>query len=322
MMQDDDKKKDELLDDSNENVDMVETDEVDAEEIEEKEIQEENKKEQKAQNNKAKKIKKKDFPMEIKEKKEFKDTALVKNFNIYKFIVKLIAFGILVAFGIMILIFKDNATGAIYLITGIIASFSALFRIYPLMKTLKTHRARLVSLIEIICDCVVGVYLVIAAFVLWGQVNSYDFQLYGDYNWFNDFNFKAYKYILIALLGSRSIIYYYQTYICKEDSTKVLFYLHTGINITAIVLGCIQFESKDVPLILAILAFISAAVIGGEAGGGYYRYKKTVTSKGDEKEKRKETGAEAPGKDEDKIISDIDPNIVPENDTNQDSVIM
>ena len=318
MLQDDDKKIEDVVKETEETDTAIE----DKEEV--SEIKEEPKEETKedVKKTKAKKIKKKDFPIEVKEKKEFKDSAIVKNFNIYKFIVKLIAFGILVAFGIMILIFKDNATGAIYLITGIIASFSALFRIYPLMKTLKTHRARLVSLIEIIADCVVGVYLVIAAFVLWGQVNSSDFKLYGNYNWFNDFNFKAYKYILIALLGSRSIIYYYQTYICKEDSTKVLFYLHTGINITAIVLGCIQFESKDVPIILAILAFISAAVIGGEAGGGYYRYKKTVTSKGDNKEKQKEEGIEAPGKDEDKIISDIDPNIVPENDTNQDSVVM
>lgn len=317
MLQDDDKKIEDVVNETEETDTAIE----DKEEV--SEIKEEPKEETKedVKKTKAKKIKKKDFPIEVKEKKEFKDSALVKNFNIYKFIVKLIAFGILVAFGIMILIFKDNATGAIYLITGIIASFSALFRIYPLMKTLKTHRARLVSLIEIIADCVVGVYLVIAAFVLWGQVNSENVTVNG-YNWFNKFNFKAYKYILIALLGSRSIIYYYQTYICKEDSTKVLFYLHTGINITAIVLGCIQFESKDVPIILAILAFISAAVIGGEAGGGYYRYKKTVTSKGDNKEKQKKEGIEAPGKDEDKIISDIDPNIVPENDTNQDSVVM
>ena len=317
MLQDDDKKIEDVVNETEETDTAIE----DKEEV--SEIKEEPKEETKedVKKTKAKKIKKKDFPIEVKEKKEFKDSAIVKNFNIYKFIVKLIAFGILVAFGIMILIFKDNATGAIYLITGIIASFSALFRIYPLMKTLKTHRARLVSLIEIIADCVVGVYLVIAAFVLWGQVNSENVTVNG-YNWFNKFNFKAYKYILIALLGSRSIIYYYQTYICKEDSTKVLFYLHTGINITAIVLGCIQFESKDVPIILAILAFISAAVIGGEAGGGYYRYKKTVTSKGDNKEKQKEEGIEAPGKDEDKIISDIDPNIVPENDTNQDSVVM
>ena len=269
---------------------------------------------------KDKKIKEKDFPIEVKEKKEKKENTIAKNFNLYKFIVKLVAFALLVVFGIMILIFKDNSTGAIYMVTGLVAAFSALFRIIPLMRTLKTHRARLVSLIEIIADCVVGVYLIIAAFVLWGQVNSEDVAIHG-YNRFNKFNFAAYKYILVALLGSRSVIFYYQTIICQEASTKVNFWLHTIINITAIVLACIQFEAKDVPVVLAILAFVSAAVIGGEAGGGYYRYRKTITKK-DKEEVKKEEGIEAPGVDEDKIISDIDPNIVPENDTNQDSVIM
>lgn len=272
---------------------------------------------------KNKKIKEKDFPIEVKEEKEEKkESKVAKNFNMYKFIIKLIAFAILVVFGIMILIFKDNSTGAIYMVTGLVAGFSAIFRLIPLMKTLKTHRGRLVSLIEIIADLVVGVYLVIAAFVLWGQVNSENFQTNG-YNWFNDFNFKAYKYILIALLGSRSIIYYYQVIICEEASTKINFYLHTAINIIAIVLACIPFEAKDVPVVLAVLAFISAAVVGGEAGGGYYNYRKTITKK--EKpadEKQKEEGIEAPGEDEDKIISDIDPNIVPEKDHDQDSVVM
>ena len=269
---------------------------------------------------KDKKIKQKDFPIEVKEKKEHKEKEIVKNFNLYKFIVKLVAFALLVVFGIMILIFKDNSTGAIYMVTGIVAAFSALFRIIPLMKTLKTHRARLVSLIEIIADCVIGVYLIIAAFILWGQVNSANFNT-GDYNWFNKFNFQAYKYILIALLASRSVIFYYQTIICDEASTKVNYYIHTIINITAIVLACIPFEAKDVPVVLAILAFISGAVIGGEAGGGYYRYRKTITKK-DKEEVKKEEGIEAPGEDEDKIISDIDPNIVPETDQDRDSVVM
>ena len=269
---------------------------------------------------KEKKIKQKDFPIEIKEEKEKKENTVVKNFNMYKFIVKLVAFALLVVFGIMILIFNDNSTGAIYMVTGLVAAFSALFRIIPLMKTLKTHRARMVSLIEIIADCVVGVYLVIAAFILWGQVNSEDVAVNG-YNWFNKFNFTAYKYILIALLASRSVIFYYQVIICQEASTKVNYYIHTIINITAIVLGCIPFEAKQVPFVLAILAFISAAVIGGEAGGGYYRSRKTITKK-EEKRDEKEEGIEAPGREEDKIISDIDPNIVPENDTNQDSVVM
>ena len=269
---------------------------------------------------KEKKIKQKDFPIEIKEEKEKKENKVAKNFNLYKFIVKVIAFAILVVFGIMILVFKGNAIGAIYMVTGLVAAFSALFRIIPLMRTLKTHRARMVSFIEIIADLVVGVYLVIAAFILWGQLDSNQFN-YNDLNWFNKFSFDTYKYVLVALLASRAVIYYYQVIMCEEASTKVNFWIHTIIIIISVVLACIDFKPDYVPVLLAVLAFISAAVIGGEAGGGYFRYRKTITKKEDKKYEKAE-GIEAPGKDEDKIISDIDPNIVPENDTNQDSVVM
>ncbi len=257
------------------------------------------------------------------EKKEQKKAHSPKAaFNMYKFIVKMIAFALLVTFGIMILIFQDNSTGAIYLVTGIVAAFSALVRVIPLIKTLKTKRAKLVSLIEILAHILVGGYLILAAFILWGEVNSKDFQT-GKYNWFNSFNFDAYKYILIALLASRAIIYYFCTIECKEDSDKVKFWLHTIINIVAIVIACIPFTSKEVPLVLAILSFVSALVIGGEAGGGYFRYRKSIAEPKEKKKKdKKAEGKEAPANDSDKEISDIDPNIIPVDDPgNRDSII-
>ncbi|MBR4496593.1 MAG: hypothetical protein IKP12_05630 [Acholeplasmatales bacterium] len=259
---------------------------------------------------------------ELKAKKEEKKAkSPVKVYSTYKFIFFMIVFAILVTFGIMILIFRDNATGAIYLVTALVAGIAALIRLIPLMKTTRSKRAKLVSLIEIIFHGVVAVYLVIAALVLWGQVNSEDFKTNG-YNWFNKFNFDAYKYILIALLATRSLVYYYVTIDCKEGTDKTKFYFHTIINVTAIVLGCIPFDSKQVPLVLAIISFISALVIGGEAGGGYFRYRKSI-AKPKEDKKKVEDQIEAPAKEEDKKIEDIDPNTIPvSDDTPSDQAVM
>ncbi len=259
---------------------------------------------------------------EKEEKKERRrEKSPVKVYSTYKFIFFMITFAILVTFGIMILIFQDNAIGAIYLVTAGVAGIAALIRLIPLLRTTKSKRAKLVSLIEIIFHGVVAVYLVIAAMILWGQVNASDFDG-KNYNWFNNFNFQAYKYILIALLATRSLVYYYVTIDCKEGTDKTKFYFHTIINVTAIVLGCIPFDSKQVPLVLAIISFISAAVIGGEAGGGYFRYRKSI-AKPKEDKKKAEDQIKAPAKEDDKEISDVDPNTIPvEDETPTDTAIM
>ena len=259
---------------------------------------------------------------EKKEKKERRrEKSPVKVYSTYKFIFFMITFAILVTFGIMILIFQDNAIGAIYLVTVGVAGIAALIRLIPLMRTTNSKRAKLVSLIEIIFHIVVAVYLIIAALVLWGEVNSDKFQA-GNYNFFNKFNFDAYKYILIALLATRSLVYYYVTIDCKEKTDRTKYIFHTALNILSIVLAAIPFDSKQVPIVLAIISFISAAVIGGEAGGGYFRYRKSI-AKPKEDKKAKTEQIEAPAKDEDKKIGDVDPNAIPDADeTPTDSAIM
>ena len=273
-------------------------------------------------------IKEEDFDIKTEEQKEQekeekkaarKEKSPVKVYSTYKFIFFMFAFAILVTFGIMILIFQDNATGAIYMVTALIAGIAALIRLFPLLRTTKSKRAKLVSLIEIIFHIVVAIYLVIAALVLWGQVNSADFQSLSAedqqkaYNFFNKFNFDAYKYILISLLATRSLVYYYVTIECVEKTDRTKFYFHTAINVAAIVLAAIPFDAKQVPIVLAIISFISAAVIGGEAGGGYYRYRKSI-AKPKEDKKKVEKEIEVPASDEDKEIEDIDPNTIPVTD--------
>ena len=246
-------------------------------------------------------------------KKEAKKAkSPVKVYSTYKFIFFMVAFAILVTFGIMILIFQDNAMGAIYMVTAAIAGVAALIRLIPLMRTTKSKRAKLASLIEIIFHIVVALYLVIAAFVLWGQVNSEDYVV-GEYNFFNKINIEGYKYILITLLATRSLVYYYVTIECNEGTDRTKFIFHTIINVTAIVLAAIPFDAKKIPLVLAIVSFLSAAVIGGEAGGGYFRYRKSI-AKPKEKKDKVSPEIEAPAKEDDKEISDIDPNTIPVND--------
>lgn len=260
-------------------------------------------------------------PEEENKEKKKKESKTAKAFNMYKFIFKLIGCAILITFGILIWVNSKDAIGAIYLVTGIVCAVAALIRIIPLLRTLKTHRARLISLIEIVFHFLIGVYLLAAAFAHWDAVK--DVANLEELKGFTKFNLKAYQYILVIIFFTRSFCYYWVTIRFNEETDKIRFWLHTVINALAVVLAAIELTPENIVWTLIILAFACALVIGGESGTGYYRYRKSIkAAREKQKEAEKAPEIEAPAKDENVEINEIDPNIIPVDDNNnQDSII-
>lgn len=250
----------------------------------------------------------------------------IKAFNMYKFIVKIIAFAILVTFAIVMIVNKENAVGAIYLISGIVCAFAAIIRVIPLLRTLKSKRAKLVSLIEILVHLVVGAYLIMAAFLHWNIMSENNLKDLDELTGITKFNLDAYRFIIVFVLFTRGMCYYYITIMCEERTDRMKFWLHAIIMLLSILLAAIPLTPEKIVWVLVFLAIGSALVIGGEAGTGYYRYRKAVSAskkKEQEKNKSDEKPLEAPANDETKIIDEIDPSIIPVNDNNnQDSNII
>ncbi len=250
----------------------------------------------------------------------------IKAFNMYKFIVKIIAFAILITFGIIMIVNKDEAIGAIYLISGIVCAFAAIIRCIPLLRTLKSKRAKLVSFLEILVHLVVGAYLILAAFLHWNIMNENNLKSVDELTGITKFNLDAYRFIIVFVLFTRGMCYYYITIMCEERTDRMKFWLHGIIMLISVLLAAIPLTPEKIVWVLVFLAFGSALVIGGEAGTGYYRYRKAISAskkKEKEKEKSDEKPLEAPANDETKIIDEIDPSIIPVNDNNnQDSNII
>ena len=257
------------------------------------------------------------------EKKKKKENKVAKTFNMYKFIFKIFACAILITFGILIWVNKDDAIGAIYLVTGIVCAFSALIRLIPLLRTLKTHRARLILFIEIAFHLLIGAYLIAAAFAHWGDLA--EGTKLEELKGFTKFNLQAYQYIVVIIFFTRSFCYYWVTIRFNEETDKIRFWLHTIMNALAVVLAAIPLSPEKIVYTLIILAFACALVVGGEAGTGYWRYRKSIKAarqKEKEKEDSKTQEIEAPAKDDSVEINEIDPNIIPVDDNNnQDSII-
>jgi len=258
---------------------------------------------------------------DAKAEKKANKRGVVKTFNMYKFIIKIVVFAILITFGVLMLVFQDQAIGSIYLLTGIVAAFASIIRVVPLLKTLKSAKARLISFVEILIHLALGAYLIFAAFYHWNIIDEYE--SLENITGFAKFNLQAYRFFVVALFYTRVVAYFWVTVLCKEETDRFKFWLHIIIMTLAILLAAIELTPQTIVYTLVVLAFGSAIVIGGEAGGGYFRYRKEISAKKEKKkEKKEEVGKEAPAQDDTVNINEIDPNIIPVNDVPQDSQIV
>ena len=262
-------------------------------------------------------------------------TRLGTNFRMYKFIIKILIFAILIVFAILLFAFKDELIGAVYMVSGIVILFAGIIRMIPLIKTTKSKRARLIVLIQCIIHVVLGAYLIFAAFYHWDRLNAYTGDakdpLYDKLNavsggWFAKFNIQAYAYILVVFFYTLAMGYFWVTIEYKEPSRTTLFWLNFISISLAVVIAFLApqewFDAEKLIIALAIIALLGALVIGGEATGGYIRYRKVIAGDIKKKEKKTEVGKEAPSRKDDTEISDIDPNIIPKDDPrDEDSVV-
>jgi hypothetical protein len=83
------------------------------------------------------------------------------------------------------------------------------------------------------------------------------------------------------------------------------------------------FPFEIVIVLRLVLILIASLYLVVESGGGYWKYRKSISNaKKKEEQYHKEDGINAPGKDEDKIINEIDPAIIPNEDPLIDSTIV
>ena len=248
----------------------------------------------------------------INEKNE--QLVKVKAFSISKFIIKLFAAAILITFAVLIYLNKEEAEFAVLLIAGCVCTIAALIRIIPLLRTLKTHQARLITFCEIILHVVIGGLLLFAAFLyLNDSTNPYGLFI------------NEYFYLVIAIiLYSRSISYLWVTVIYKEKTTKFNFWLHIIAITLAVAFAALrEITAYSIAIVLAVISLIAGLYLIVESTGGYWKYRKSISNaKKKEEVYHKEEGLEMPAKDEQKIIDEIDPTIVPNDDSKIDSPIV
>lgn len=258
------------------------------------------------------KIEKNNEPAVINEKNE--QIVKVKPFSITKFVIKLFAAAILIAFAILIFVNPEEAQFAVLLITGSVCAIAAVIRIIPLLKTLQTKQARLVSFAEIV------LHLTIGAFLVFSSIN-YRKKPDGNLGVFVNTNFHLF---VAAILYTRAIAYFWISVLYKERTTKFNFWLHIIVITLAVVFAALRnLSAYHIAIALALISIIASLYLIVESGGGYWKYRKSISSaKKKEEHYHKEEGIQTPAKDENKIINEIDPSIIPTDEPSIDSQIV
>ena len=271
-------------------------------------------------------VEKNDDVIDLKNDDDVKEKAgVVKSFNIYKFIIKVVAAAILITFGIIMLVKQDTAVFALLLICGIVIAFSALIRLFSLFKKDKCIEAKRILGVTCLIHLIIGAYVVVAAFTLnkdLAQVDNDITKLTG----FSKFNVEYFALFVAVALYVQAVSFFWQTVLYKVNAGKIMFWLHIVYMTLAVVLAFLatnnNVTAKHIVIFLAVIALICALLVGGEAGIGYFRYRQQMNKVTGKKKKKEETtkdGIEAPSKEDESI----DPLIIDEPDAkDQDTMVM
>ncbi|MBO5711811.1 MAG: hypothetical protein J6R47_03140 [Acholeplasmatales bacterium] len=249
----------------------------------------------------------------INEKNE--QLVVTKKFSLTKFIIEILSAAMLIAFGILIFIKQNEAQFVVLLITGSVAVLGALLRIIPLLKTLQAKESKIISLVDILIHSLLGAYLIFSAFYFLNNPETK----------FSEVNNNLFHYFIAVLLYTRAIVYFWTTVIYKERTTKFSFWVHiAAITIAVVFAAWREISPKFIAFALAILAFICAVGISIDAGGGYFRYRKSIKNavSKEDIQTAQEDKVEVPGVNEKDIIDEIDPKTIPVEEPQQESNIV
>lgn len=247
-------------------------------------------------------------PEVTEEKKDDEEKpSLKKSFNLYKFILKILVAVILITFGIVMIVKKQDAIFILILMSGIITVLTALIRAIGLFKKDKTPEAKKIQAILCLIHFVIGAYLIVAA-VIFNKDGK-------DLSEFSKFNQQYYPLFMAVVLYVQAVMFFWQAVLYKAETTKFMFWLHIIYITLAVVLAYLvtggnetNFAEKLV-LTIAVIALLLAVFTGGEALFGYFNYRKYLNrdKKPAKEETKDEDAIEAPTTDESVDVEIIDP---------------
>ncbi|MBP5343101.1 hypothetical protein J6Y73_04175 [bacterium] len=220
----------------------------------------------------------------------------------FKWLYLWIAAAGLIAFGLIVLIWKEFGQSVVIFISGLLLIAFVLIRFIPLIKTTRNKWAITINAIEMFVDLVVGVLLIV--FTVKEGTSATDFN-------------KIYPFILGGVLYLRGLVYLLELSFFEGKKEAVKFIVHLAILTVGVVIMARydSFTTESFRWIFGLAFCLSGGIAGVDGGNNYRKYREKYSSDKNKKEKVKEE------KEIDFPSSEDTPNYIPpkENNINQDS---
>lgn len=188
----------------------------------------------------------------------------------YGWVLKFILAAILLGVGIYMVF----ANEVVYLITGVVIVIFSLFRVVPLLKTLKKEVLRTLNLIEIIFDTIIGGVLIYVAAS--GSMDNSELWK------------EVYRYSLAFFFYARGLVFFNSVVFLGEKTEIPKFWIHIlSITLGTYIAISPEFSYETVGIFLLIVSLIGAGYLGVDGFGGYKKYRQFQLELNQGKEKQK-----------------------------------
>ena len=187
-------------------------------------------------------------------------------------IIKFVLAGILLGVGLFMAFSED----VVYLMTGVILVIFALFRVFPLLKTLKHEVSRTIHLLEVLITAILGGVLIFASLQMGNDGgNTSLWEL-------------VYRFGLGFVFYARGVIYFMSTVFFNEKTKVFEFIIHlASLSIGTAIVFSPQFDASLIGIFFLIISVIGAGILSVDGYGGYKKYRQMITQ--DEKQKEKKS---------------------------------
>ena len=188
----------------------------------------------------------------------------------YGWVLKFILAAILLGVGIYMVF----ANEVVYLITGVVIVIFSLFRVVPLLKTLKKEVLRTINLIEIIFDTLIGGVLIYVAAS--GSMDNSELWK------------EVYRYSLAFFFYARGLVFFNSVVFLGEKTEIPKFWIHIlSITLGTYIAISPDFSYETVGIFLLIVSLIGSGYLGVDGFGGYKKYRQFQLELNQGKEKQK-----------------------------------
>lgn len=196
----------------------------------------------------------------------------------YAWLLKWILAAILIGVGLTMFFTRE----LVFLVTGIIIIIFSVFRVVPLVKSLKKEVLRTLNIIEILLDTILGIVMI--------YVGAQALQT--DWNPEEIWSL-VYKFTLVFVLVARAIVFLYSTTFLDEKTEQTKFWAHIGLlMLGSMIIALENFNEEWVAWLLLIISLIGGAYLIYDGAKGYGKYREYSLSVNQEKPKTKDSKIE------------------------------